>query len=132
MVIAPTAVKYVALTLLSIVWLILFHRTTRTEGGPGRPFHLAVAQRDRRKARFYYLSIWIGLASAFLSLMAVEALSGLVFETTSVRAWVLGIMRGLGLWGLMILTMVWSQVGARVSQPNSDGRSLMPTGERKG
>jgi hypothetical protein len=95
------------------------------------PYHLAAYRRDRRKARFYYVSVWVGLAAAFLSLIAVETLAGVTFDTTNMRNWVLGILRGIGLWGLLIIAMVWSQVGQRVSQPNSDGTSLLPLPEEK-
>jgi hypothetical protein len=43
----------------------------------------------------------------------------------------LGALRGLGLWGLLIVGMVWVRIGLRASQPNLDGDSLTPFGEEE-
>ena len=130
MVIAPTSVKFLVLSLLGVVWMAVGQYATRLEESL-EPYHIRADRRDRRKARFYFVSVWVGLAAIFLSLFAVELLSNVSFETTSTRSWVLGTLRGLGLWGLLIIAMVWSQVGQRVSQPNSDGTSLLPMKEEE-
>lgn len=119
----PTTGKFLILGLLGIVWLALSRHTMRVEAG--KPFHLAAHHRDRRKARFYYLSIWIGLMAAFTSFTCLEAAGGVTFDSQSQREWAMSLLRGLGLWGLVIVGMVWSQVGQRVSLINSDGKSLM-------
>ena len=129
MLIEPTAVKYLILGFLGMGWMAFCRHVMRLD--TRQTYHLAAHQRDRRKARFYYLSVWIGLAAVFLSLFAGEVLSGVVFESLAIQNWVLGTLRGIGLWGVMIMAMVWSQVGQRVSYPNSDGRSLIPMPEQK-
>ena len=124
----PTTGKFLILGLLGMVWVALNRHALRVEAG--KPFHLATYQRDRRKARFYYLSIWIGLMAAFTSFTCLEAVGGVTFDSLSEREWISSLLRGLGLWGLVIVGMVWSQVGQRVSQINSDGQSLLPAPER--
>ena len=66
----------------------------------------------------------------FLSLTSLEAVAGAAFDTPAQRALVSSLLYGVGLWGLIVTAMVWSQVGARVSQPNSDGMALTPTPEQ--
>jgi len=96
-----------------------------------QPYHIAAYRRDRRKARFYFLSVWVGLSLAFLSFLSLEALTVVTFDTPVAREWILGVMRALGTCGLLVVAAVWSQVGMRVSQPNSDGASLQPLPNEK-
>lgn len=125
--IPPMAGKFLIVTLFGVVWLQQFHRANRLVGNI--PYHLAAYQRDQRKARFYYQSMWLSIGATLLSFLALEALGGAIFDSSRQREWVLSVLRGLGLWGLMIIAMVWSQVGIRASQPNSDGKSLLPQQE---
>ena len=118
----PLIAKLAALSLLSIVWLLVSRRAMRLD--TRHPYHLAAYKRDERKARLYFLSVWAGLGAAFFSLLATEALGRVVFETSLIRDVVRGITNGVGLWGVLTIAMIWMQVGQRVSQPNSDGQSL--------
>ncbi len=113
------------LTVLGMLWLLQFHRVSRLAGNI--PYHVASYERDRRKARFYYHSMWLCIGVALLSFLALEALAGVMFDTSQQREWVFNILRGLGLWGLATIAMIWSQVGIRASEPNSDGQSLLPS-----
>ncbi|HZP82207.1 MAG TPA: hypothetical protein VFB21_11265 [Chthonomonadaceae bacterium] len=129
MAISPITVKFVVMGLLGLIWLAACHQVMRLDSS--QPFHVAAYRRDRRKARFYFLSVWIGLGLAFVSFLCLEALAGMTFETRALRDWALGVTRGIGLFGLVIAGLVWSQVGQRASEPNSDGQSLLPTPEEK-
>jgi hypothetical protein len=115
--------------MFSAVWLALHQRVMQLD--PGLTYHLAAYRRDRRKARFYFLSVWVGLGAAFLGLGCQEALSGVAFDSAAARDWTLGTIRGIGIWGLIIVGMVWARVGLRASQPNSDGQSLNPLPDEK-
>ncbi len=123
----PTTGKFLILGLFGLCWVALCRHAMRVESD--KPFHLATYQRDRRKARFYYLSTWIGLGAAFVSFTCLEAASGVCFDSSYQRDMIFSLLRGLGLWGLVIVGMVWSQVGQRVTQINSDGKSLLPAPE---
>lgn len=122
-------VKFVTLGILGAAWLLLSRRLLRVDAT--QPFHVAAYQRDRRKARFYFLSVWTGLAATFLSFIVLEALTPIHFDSLLTRDWVLNILRGVGLWGLMTIALVWTQVGQRVGMPGSDGKSLQPLPNEK-
>jgi hypothetical protein len=126
---SPIAGKFLAVILLAALWLQQFQRVNRLVGN--LPYPVAADQRDRRKARFYYQSMWVGIGVTLLSFLALETLQGAIFDSTLQRDWILSVARGLGLWGLITIAMIWSQVGIRASQPNSDGQSLMPQPEPK-
>lgn len=125
----PIAVKFGVLGLLSMGWLVL-HRHVNILA-QNKAYHLAASQRDQRKARFYFHSVWIGLIAAFLCFGSMEAFAGVSFESPQMRDWTLGLVRGLGLWGLLIVGAVWARVGQRASLPNSDGMSLTPLPDEK-
>ena len=125
----PTVVKFAALGVLSVIWLALHQRIMQLDAN--LVYHLAARERDRRKATFYFRSVWVGLVAAFLSLGCQEALGQVAFDSAMTRELMLGAVRGLGLWGLLIVGMVWVRIGIRASQPNLDGDSLTPFGEEK-
>ena len=125
----PIAVKFGVLGLLSAGWLAL-HRHINVLA-QDKAYHLAAYQRDQRKARFYFRSVWIGLIAAFLCFGSLETLTGVSFESPQMRDFALGLVRGLGLWGLLIAGAVWARVGQRASLPNSDGMSLIPAPDEK-
>jgi hypothetical protein len=125
----PTVVKFATLGMLSMVWLAMHQRIMQLDAR--LVYHLAAMHRDRRKATFYYRSVWVGLIAAFISLGCQEALAQISFEATATRELILGAVRGLGLWGLLIVGMVWVRIGLRASQPNLDGDSLTPFGEEE-
>src|SRR5438067_13761593 len=125
----PAVVKFATLGSLSMVWLAIHRRIMQLDAR--LVYHLAAIQRDRRKAAFYYRSVWVGLVAAFLSLGCQEALGQAGFDSAATRELVLAAIRCLGLWGLLIVGMVWVRIGARASQPNLDGDSLTPFGEEK-
>ena len=125
----PIAVKFGALGLLSVGWLTL-HRQVNILA-QDKAYHVAAYQRDRRKARFYFRSVWIGLIAAFLCFGSLEALAGVSFDSPQMREFALGVVRGLGLWGLLVAGAVWARVGQRVSLPNSDGMALIPLPDEK-
>lgn len=127
--ILATIVKFGTLGVLSVLWLSLHHRVVQLDAR--LVYHLAALHRDRRKAMFYFRSVWVGLIAAFVSLGCVEALGNIAIEPASTRDILLGALRGLGLWGLLIVGMVWVRIGIRASQPNMDGDSLTPFGEEE-
>jgi hypothetical protein len=123
----PSFAKIGLFVLMGAVWLFLFRRANRLE--QGKAFHVAAHQRDQRKARLYYRSVWVGLTVATLSMLCLQVLAEQAFDSRLQREWTFNLISGMGLWGLFILAAVWSQVGQRVSQPNSDGQSLLPSPE---
>ncbi len=123
----PLTGKFVILMILGAAWLTQFQRANRLAGN--LPYHVAAYERDRRKARFYYQSMWLSIGVTLLSFLALEALAKSLFDSTLQREWVFSVLRGLGLWGLLTIAMIWSQVGIRASQTNSDGQSLLPHSE---
>ena len=122
----PNVAKLLVLGTLSITWLTLHQHALRLE--PAQVYHLAAHHRDRRKAQFYFRSVWIGLIAAFVSFSALEAVSNFAFDSTAFKDGTLGVLRGLGIWGLLVVGMVWIRIGSRASQINLDGESL--TGRR--
>lgn len=121
--------KFWILGVLSAVWLAISHIALRLDSN--KSFHLAAFERDKRKAKFYFFSMWTGLGAAALSFLGQEALYGTAFASALTRDWVYHVLHGVGLWGLMITGLVWSQVGQRVSAFNSDGKSLTPFEEQE-
>ena len=119
--------KFVVLFVLGGGWLLVGRYVLRFE--TGQSFHVAASQRDQRKARFYYFSFWAGLIAAALSFLFQETLDKTSFASMSEREWVYSLVRGIGMWGLMTVGMIWNQVGLRASQTNVDGRSLIPLRE---
>ena len=127
--ILPNVVKFTTLGILCEVWLAMHQRVVQLDAR--MVYHLAAVHRDRRKALFYFRSVWIGLIAAFISLGCQEALTLVAFDSTTTRDLLLGALRGLGLWGLLIVGMVWVRIGLRASQTNLDGDSLTPYEEEK-
>jgi sterol desaturase/sphingolipid hydroxylase (fatty acid hydroxylase superfamily) len=124
MAVTPMAVTFLVLSLLATIWLAARERVTHLNFN--EPFHISALKRDRRKARFYAQSVWAGLVAAFVGLLALDIAAGTVIESQLVRNDIVGVAYGIGLWGVLVIAMVWSQVAARVGQPNSDGQSLTP------
>jgi len=124
MVYSASVVMMFVLSFLMIIWMGLRERTVKVDRS--MPYHLGTYQADRRKARFYFLSGWTGLAAAFLGMVTMQVIAGTSFDRSAPRQTVLGISYGVGIWGLLIVGLVWSQVGRRVNEPNSDGNSLQP------
>jgi len=120
----PPAGKIFTLVALGSLWLLMFSRVSRL--APAAPFHVAAYSRDRIKAKFYYRSIWAALAAALVSLLALETLSYVAFDSTMQREWILSVIRGLGLWGVMTIAMIWSQIGKRAAQIDLEGRTPTP------
>jgi hypothetical protein len=125
----PTAIKFSTLGLLSLIWLALHQQVMQLDSR--LVYHVAAYNRDKRKAEFYFRSVWVGLVAAFISLGGQEAIGQITFDSTITREIMLSIMRGLGLWGLLVVAMVWVRIGLRASQPNLDGESLTPYEEEK-
>ena len=121
---SPMAAKLITLGMLSTLWLGMLQSAKRLDGN--QPFHVASDQRDRRKARFYYLSVWAGLAAAFLSFLCLDALASAEFDNAMQRNLILGILRSVGVFGLLVIGVVWTQIGQRASQPILDGQALTP------
>lgn len=125
----PTVVKFMTLGVLCMTWLAMHQQVIQLE--PHLVYHLASMRRDRRKAQFYFRSVWVGLISAFLSLGCLEAFNQVTFDSAMVRETAFGALRGLGLWGLLIVGMVWLRIGLRASRPNLDGDSLLPAPDER-
>lgn len=120
----PMAWSFLVLAMLAMGWLTLRERVTRPDSRLA--FHVSLYQRDQRKARFHYLSVWIGLLAAFASLACLGILAQSILDPSPLRRAILGVAYGVGLWGILITALVWTQVGKRVSEANSDGQSLTP------
>jgi hypothetical protein len=129
MAITPMAVTFLVLSLLAMGWLTVRERMTRLNHN--LPFHISTYQRDRRKARFYALSVWVGLSAAFLGMLSLDLVANTSIDPPALRQGILGLAYGIGLWGLLIVAMVWSQVAQRAAQVNSDGQSLLPVQEKR-
>jgi len=127
MALTPMAITFLVLSLLAMGWLGVRERIMRLNHD--LPFHVSAYQRDRRKSRFYVQSVWTGLAAAFLGLITLDFVGGSAVDPLALRQGILGVAYGVGLWGVLIIGMVWSQVAQRVAQVNSDGQSLIPLPE---
>lgn len=121
-------VKLAILGLMGTIYLLLNRQVMRI--APDQPFHVALHQRDLRRARFYQRSVWVGLVAAFLSLITLEVLSGLRFHSAMTRDLVRNTLHGIGLWGLMIVALVWSQVGQRIVAILSETHPIRPLSEK--
>lgn len=129
MVVSPTAVTFLVLSLLAMGWLAIREHVTRLDGSLA--FHIGTYQRDYRKARFYFLSVWSGLLAAFASLVCLGMIATSVMNMSQGRQLMLGAAYGVGLWGVLVIALVWSQVGKRIGEVNSDGQSLKTVKEDK-
>ena len=124
MVISSAAVSLIVLSLFAMAWMAVRERVTRRDGT--KPYHIGLYQQDRRKGRFYYQSVWTGLAAAFVALACLQVVANTLMAGSNTRNVILGAAYGVGLWGLMIVGLVWSQIGHRAIEFNSDGKSLTP------
>ena len=129
MVVSSAAVSLIILSLFAMVWMALRERVTRLDGM--LPYHVAAHQQDKRKGRFYFKSVWTGLLSAFAGMACLQIMANTLFNANNTRNVVNGVAYGLGLWGLLIIGLVWSQIGQRALETNSDGKMLTPTGEKE-
>lgn len=129
MVISSAAVSLIILSLFAIMWMAVREYVTRLDGN--LPYHVGAYQQDRRKGRFYFLSVWTGLSVAFLALACLQVVASILMDSGNMRNVILGVAYGLGLWGLLVIGLVWSQVGHRAIQFNSDGKSPIPLPQEK-
>src|SRR5437868_15428367 len=116
--ILPTVVKFATLGILSVVWLAIHQRIMQLDAR--LVYHLAAIHRDRRKAAFYFRSVWVGLIASCISLGCQEALAQANLDSAATRELLLGAVRGLGLRGLLVVGMVWVGIGIRGSQTHPD------------
>jgi hypothetical protein len=124
MVISSAAVSLLVLSLFAMAWMAVRERVTRRDGT--KPYHIGLYQQDRRKGRFYYQSVWMGLAAAFVALACLQVVANTLMAASNARNVILGAAYGLGLWGLLIVGLVWTQIGHRSIEFNSDGKALTP------
>jgi len=129
MVISSAAVSLIILSLFAIVWMAVREYVTRLDGK--LPYHVGAYQQDRRKGRFYFISVWTGLSVAFLSLACLQVVASILMDSGNTRNVILGVAYGLGLWGLLVIGLVWSQIGHRAIEFNSDGKSPIPLPQEK-
>ena len=118
----PNVAKLIVLGTLSVTWLTLHQYALRLE--TAQVYHLAAHHRDKRKAVFYFRSVWVGLIAALIAFGAIEVASNYSFDSSALREGTFGVLRGLGIWGLLVVGMVWSRIGLRASHINLDGDSL--------
>ncbi len=128
MVVSSAAVSLIVLSLFAMFWMAIRERVTRLDAR--LPYHQAAYQQDRRKGRFYFKSVWTGLLSAFAGMACLQVMANTLLNANNTRNVVNGAAYGLGLWGLLVIGLVWSQIGQRTLEPNSDGKMLTPTEER--
>jgi len=129
MVFSPIAISLTVLSLFAMTWMALREQAMRLDGN--LPYHVSSYQQDRRKGRFYFFSVWFGLVVAFLSLALLTLIASTVMNVSNARNALLGIGYGAGLGAILIIAMVWGQIGHRTLEFNSDGRSLIPLPQEK-
>jgi hypothetical protein len=122
--IAPTTAKLLFLGILSMVWLALLNQARQLDNGEA--FYVAIDRRDKRLSRFYSRSMWTGIGAAFLSLLCLDAFETIAFDSHAQRDLITGVTRATGMWGLLIIGAVWSQLGSKVRDLKFDFRSLQP------
>ncbi len=127
---SPMVYTIVLLSSLGMAWLVLREKVAKLDAGIA--YHVAAAQRDQRKARFYGQSVWIAIAASSLGLIVTSVIATSGGKSTPTSQMCVGLAYGLGLWGLMVISSVWSQVGKRASLTNADGKSLIPHNARTG
>jgi hypothetical protein len=110
--------KFSVFAFLCASWLGLHQAAARID--PRQTYHVASAHRDRRRARFYLYSVWTGLIAAFVCYGSLEAFTSSAFDTTLARQIVSGVLRGVGLWGLLVIGLVWARVGQRAGDATAD------------
>jgi hypothetical protein len=125
---SPILIELFVLCFLGGCWLAFHGKVTAALTSD--VYHVAAEKRDARKAKFYFVSVWVGLIAVFLSARCLEAFSTAALDSTAQRSWVMGSLRGMEMWGLLIVGAVWSRVGQRVTRSNSDGASLLPAPNR--
>lgn len=124
----PNVVKIATLLILSLIWLTVHKRVLLLESN--KLYHVAIYQRSRRQEVFYSRSVWVGLSAAFLSMIFIELLSDVFFDSDMVRDWTFGLLRGLGIWGLTIIGLVWLRVALRNGKTDPDEPSLFSMREK--
>ena len=124
MVFSPIAISLMVLSIFAMTWIALRERAARLDGN--LPYHVGSFQQDRRKGRFYFLSVWFGLIVAFLAFAVLTLVATSLLIVSNTRNILLGISYGAGLGALLIIALVWSQIGQRTLEFNSDGKSLIP------
>lgn len=122
--IAPAAAKLLFLGMLSMVWLALLNQARQLD--EREAFYVAIDRRDKRLARFYVRSMWMGIGATFLSLLCLDAFDAISFDSHAQRDLITGVTRAAGMWGLLIIGAVWTQLGSKVAQLKFDVRSLQP------
>ncbi len=129
MVLSPMTVTILIMSVLGAGWLAVRERVARLD--LQQVYHVASYEQDQRKARFYFRTVWAGLFAGAVSVVALNLFASLPFHPSQTHNVLIGASYGLGLWGLLVIGLVWTQVGKRVSQPNSDGRSPLRQSEEK-
>ena len=129
MVISSAAVSLIVLSLFAMAWMAMRERVTRRDGT--KPYHIGLYQQDRRKGLFYYRSVWTGLIASFVALACLQVIANTLMAASNTRNFISGTAYGLGIWGLLIVGLVWSQIGHRAIEFNSDGKSLTPLPHEK-
>ena len=126
---SPITGKLAVLGILGLLWMVAGRNAMRLDGQ--LPFQVAAFRRDERKARFYFLSLSVGLLAGLLSFLCLEVVDGIFFFDITQKLWMQNLLRGVGMFGLGVSSIVWLQVGQRASQINSDGASLLPVPDEK-
>jgi hypothetical protein len=116
--------KLLLLGMLSMVWLGLLNQARRLEARDA--FYIEADRRDRRLSRFYSRSMWMGIGTAFLSLLCLDAFEAVAFDSHAQRDLITGVTRATGMWGLLLVGAVWSQLGSKVKHLKFDFRTLQP------
>lgn len=119
MTISPLLYAVLVLSLLSGAWLTLRERAIRAE--PAAIYHVGLSRRSDRRAKFYIRSVWAGLICTFISLASLTQVAELPGMEASWHQVFLGVCYGAGLWGLMVIALVWAHIGKRLSDIDFDG-----------
>ena len=129
MLIAPLAARMAVMIVLCGTWMLLLRRTRQLTGASS--FNAEAQKRDTRLARFYYGSVWAGLACAFLSFLFLDALAVSGMEPARIRDLVSGVLHGAGLAGVCVVAGVWAQVGHRAASVQPEGPQLQRAGDTR-
>lgn len=120
----PFACSMVVLTMLFTIWGMMREKVSRVDHALA--YHVGLYQRDRRRARFYFWSVWLALLVTFASLFCISQMAELTSPQPQWQRYVLGGLYGVGLWGLSVVALIWLAIGKRASELTFDTQSPVP------
>ncbi|CCW34422.1 hypothetical protein [Chthonomonas calidirosea] len=117
----PFACSMTVLSVLSVLWGVVREWVCRIDYH--LVYHVGVDQRNKRRARFYFWSVWVALCTTLISLACIARVVDWEIPHEPWQPYLLGILYGLGLWGLTIVALIWLSIGKRASELTLDGET---------